>query len=66
MFEAVFKKDPLDPAAGRKYRNIILANGGARDAADFLLEFLGREPSNAAFLRQKGLAAYITSNHFTE
>ena len=33
----------------------VLAVGGTRDAADFLRDFLGREPNNRAFLRQKGL-----------
>lgn len=56
MFETVFRKAGLtDPVAGFRYRSCILAPGGARDAMDSLVEFLGRPPSNAAFLRQKGL-----------
>lgn len=55
MWEAVFEADPLDAAAGLRYRRHILASGGAKDAGVFLREFLGREPSTAAFLRAKGL-----------
>ena len=57
MFETNFASDPLDAAAGLRYREHILASGGSKDAADFLQAFLGRPPSNAAFLRQKGLGA---------
>ena len=58
MAESVFrtsKKGLLDPISGYRYRSCILAPGGARDAADSLKGFLGREPSNAAFLKLKGI-----------
>ncbi len=58
MFATVFAGAPgglLDATAGYRYRACILAPGGARDAADSLRAFLGREPSNAAFLKLKGL-----------
>ena len=57
MFDGAFLADPLSPEAGGRYRSLVLAPGGSRDAADFLRAFLGREPSRAAFLRQKGLGA---------
>ena len=55
MFAAAFEADPLDPVAGRRYREHILASGGAVDASCFVARFLGREPSNVAFLKQIGL-----------
>jgi Zn-dependent oligopeptidase len=59
MWETVLAPAPLDSEAGMRYRELILAPGGAVDAADFVEAFLGRAPSNAAFLRQKGLAALV-------
>ena len=45
----------LNPATGMSYRKCILEPGGARDAMDSLIEFLGREPTMDAFLETKGL-----------
>ena len=47
---------PLDQATGADYRRIVLERGGSVDASVMVREFLGREPSNAAFLRGIGLA----------
>ncbi|KAJ3222122.1 hypothetical protein HDU81_010135 [Chytriomyces hyalinus] len=56
MFFARFKEGKLlDAKAGADYRDMILARGGSRDAIDSLREFLGREPSQDAFLKSKGL-----------
>lgn len=57
MFQSVFKTDPMDTAAGARYRRHILASGGSKDAFEFLRDFLGREPSTTAFLHSKGLNA---------
>lgn len=57
MFETAFRANPLSPEAGARYRDTILAPGGSEDAAVFTRRFLGREPSNKAFLRSKGLKA---------
>jgi thimet oligopeptidase len=45
----------LDPAAGREYRERILAPGGTRDAMELLEGYLGREPRPDAFLEHLGL-----------
>lgn len=52
MFETVFRKDPMSPALGSKYRDCILRPGGSREEMDSLVAFLGREPNNEAFLKQ--------------
>jgi thimet oligopeptidase len=51
-----FKADGLlNPAVGRRYREEILEMGSSRDESESLKRFLGREPSEAAFLRELGL-----------
>jgi thimet oligopeptidase len=42
----------MDPAVGRRFRNTILAQGSQKPAAQLVRDFLGREPSNAAFLAE--------------
>ncbi|HKX45373.1 MAG TPA: M3 family metallopeptidase, partial [Planctomycetota bacterium] len=59
MFTPFAEGDLLDPALGRRYRDQVLARGGTVDALDLVREFLGREPSTDAFLRELGLAADV-------
>ena len=47
---APFRKDMLDAAVGRRYRETILAQGGQREEAQMVRDFLGREPSSHAFV----------------
>jgi len=44
-----------EAAVGRDYRRAILEAGGTEDGDVLVRAFLGREPSNAAFLREIGL-----------
>ncbi|PAA54643.1 hypothetical protein BOX15_Mlig009140g2, partial [Macrostomum lignano] len=56
MFCTGFGEDKvLSPEAGAAYRRCILQPGGSRDAVDMLRDFLGRDPTDAAFLKMKGL-----------
>jgi thimet oligopeptidase len=52
LFEAA---GPLDADVGRRYRETILERGGSVDGQELVRDFLGREPSNEAFLRGLGL-----------
>ncbi len=49
------EKGVLDPDAGRRFRDEILAVGGSRPAADSFRAFRGREPSVDALLRHSGM-----------
>jgi thimet oligopeptidase len=46
---AGFDGDLLDPAAGRRYRDAILARGGERPPDALVRSFLGRPPTSDAF-----------------
>lgn len=49
LFSAFDADDLFDPAVAQRYRDRILAPGGARDAADLVADFLGRPFTFDAF-----------------
>jgi len=49
LFSAFDPDDLFEPTVARRYRDIVLAAGGSRDAADLVEEFLGRPYSFDAF-----------------
>lgn len=55
MFYTVFKKNPMDPKEGRRYRHTVLEKGGSQDEMQTLIDFLGREPKTDAFYEDLGI-----------
>ena len=51
MFEA---DGIMSKKVGKKYRDEILAPAGTRDSLEGIVNFLGRAPTEAAFLEAKG------------
>lgn len=47
----------FDPETGQRFRQEILEQGGARDAAELFRNFRGREPSVEPLLRHSGIRA---------
>ncbi|ORZ24337.1 hypothetical protein BCR42DRAFT_402720 [Absidia repens] len=52
MFFSKFEKNPLSGETGYAYRKSILEKGSSVDGMDMLKDFLGREPSSDAFMRE--------------
>jgi thimet oligopeptidase len=50
------EKGFLNPDLGMKYRNVVLARGGAVEELNMIREFLGREPRMEPFLEHLGLS----------
>jgi thimet oligopeptidase len=55
MFSRFEEVGVMSPEVGRDFRKTVLEPGGSEDAGVLLRRFLGREPSNEAFLRKLGL-----------
>lgn len=55
MFSRFETEGVTSPRVGADYRRAVLEAGGTRDGMDLLRDFLGREPSPAAFLRKLGI-----------
>lgn len=56
MFSRFEAEGVTNPDVGRAYREEIIGRGGALDADDMLVNFLGREPDNEAFLKKLGIS----------
>ncbi|KAI9497607.1 hypothetical protein BDB00DRAFT_925716 [Zychaea mexicana] len=52
MFFTKFENDTLSPETGYSYRKCILEKGSSKDGMDLLIDFLGREPTSDAFMRE--------------
>lgn len=52
VFEA---KGLMNKETGKRYRDIIVAPGSTRNEMEILIEFLGREPNQEAFLKSLGV-----------
>jgi thimet oligopeptidase len=55
MFSRFIEEGATNPVVGMRYRREILEPGGSLDGDQLLRNFLGREPSNEAFLRHIGI-----------
>jgi metallopeptidase MepB len=55
LFAVGFKGDTMSEERGRRYRKIVLERGLGMAPMDILTEFLGREPSDEAYLDAYGL-----------
>ena len=55
MFSRFAAEGVTSPVVGADYRREILEPNGSCDADDLVRAFLGREPSNEAFLRLRGM-----------
>lgn len=56
IFQQFKEKGIFNGKLGREYRRKVLAPGGSRSEMESLIDFLGREPNNEAFMEQMGLA----------
>ena len=49
---STFDGNLMNPAIGKRFRATVLAQGSQKPAAELVREFLGREPSNEAFIAE--------------
>jgi Zn-dependent oligopeptidase len=61
MFTRFEANGLLDKETGKRYLRLVLANGTQRPILDVVEEFLGRAPSNEAYIRSLGLEAIDAS-----
>ncbi|HWH36234.1 MAG TPA: M3 family metallopeptidase [Candidatus Limnocylindrales bacterium] len=61
MYSRFEAEGVTSPAVGADYRREILERGGSRDGMEHLRAFLGREPSDEAFLRLLGIEKAVAT-----
>jgi thimet oligopeptidase len=49
---SAFGDNIMNPAVGRRFRDVVLAQGGQQPAKDLVRDFLGREPNSKAFFTE--------------
>lgn len=58
---SAYGNNVMDVKQGKRYRELILENGGQRPAMELVEEFIGRKPNSDAFFQeitgQRGVAA---------
>jgi thimet oligopeptidase len=57
MFSVFEKSGILNPATGKRYRDIILAKGGSSDEFELVKQFLNRAPNQEAFFKSLGVGS---------
>lgn len=55
LFKAIEQEGLLNASIGRRYVGAVIGKGGSKDPNELLLDFLGREPNQEAFLAAMGL-----------
>jgi len=55
MFSVFEEGGLLNPAIGSRYREEVLEKGGSEDPITLVINFLGRQPNNQAFLKSLGI-----------
>jgi thimet oligopeptidase len=60
MYSRFEAEGVTSPVVGADYRSEVLERGGSRDGMEHLRAFLGREPSDEAFLRLLGIEKAVT------
>ncbi|MEI8301363.1 MAG: M3 family metallopeptidase [Chlamydiota bacterium] len=55
VFEQIKQEGLLNPVAGKRYIKEILSKGGSEDPSQMLKAYLGRDPSQKAFLKAYGI-----------
>jgi thimet oligopeptidase len=55
MFGRFVREGVTSPEVGRAYRRAVLEPNGSRDGEELVRSFLGRDPSNEAFLTLRGM-----------